>query len=259
MKSDAIWAQVLKAPADQTLRGKYELALRVEKDPRAAVFPAAADVERFPAYYVQHDAMMRKYEEALRPWRAAMLPLEKKWNAEVRFVGGWPVELTLAARDFATHAAEIVGAMPLRHLNLREVAAADDVFGLRELEQIASLNGSATPWNSAAVRSIAQSEHVGALRWLSLQKTGITDADVDVLAASMRLRGVQHLDVQNNPCRDPVDASMGYGSDWQTGIVPESIYLPEFGKELEKKYGRIGWLHALGNFMEKHPPSRYSF
>ena len=41
--------------------------------------------------------------------------------------------------------------------------------------------------------------------------------------------------------------------------VEPGIYLPEFGRELETRYGRINWLHALDNYMEKHPPSRYSF
>jgi len=39
----------------------------------------------------------------------------------------------------------------------------------------------------------------------------------------------------------------------------ETIFLPEFGKELEARYGKIGWLHSLWNFLEKHPPYRYRF
>ena len=42
-------------------------------------------------------------------------------------------------------------------------------------------------------------------------------------------------------------------------IVPESIHLPEFGAQLEARFGKIRWLNPLWNYGNDYPPSRYSF
>jgi hypothetical protein len=82
---------------------------------------------------------------------------------------------------------------------------------------------------------------------------------VEILAAAASLRDVEHLDLTNNPTRDPVDAAAGAGWDEMGRIVPESIWLPDFGRELEARHGKIKWLHALDHFLEGHPPNRYRF
>jgi hypothetical protein len=87
---------------------------------------------------------------------------------------------------------------------------------------------------------------------------GIDRCGGNILAPSPQLRELAHLDIRDNLCRDPVDAAAGYGVDGISGfMVPASIYLPDFGRDLEARYGRIDWLHALSRFMEKHPPNRH--
>lgn len=260
MNPSTLWQQILAAPGDKDLKAQYVRALERTKDPRAEVFRRAESVLRFPIYYVQHDEMVRLYECSLSDWRAEVDTTSAPWRAEVHFVSGWPIEITLDAADFCRHAADIVATLPIRHLNLRAVEEAPEVFSVAGFGQMASLSGWGHSWSDSAVTALANSPHLGSLRWVDLSETGITDAEVEILAASPHLREVVYLNLGDNPCRDPADAAAGCGVDGVTGqIVPESIWLPDFGRELEARYGRIEWLHSLDNYLERHPPGRYIF
>ena len=193
-------------------------------------------------------------------WRAELSGRADAWPGKIEFVAGWPIELTIAAADFARHAEEIVATLPVRHLNLEAISDLPNVFGMAQLCRIASLTGREQMWSDDAIRALAYSFNLPALRWLDLSHGGITETQVEVLAASATLRTVEMLDLSENPTRDPVDGSAGAGWDWMTGKIEfDSINLPEFGVELERRYGEIPWLHALRNFLEAYPPSRYSF
>ena len=240
-----LWAQILAAPQDKTLQAQYFEALTQAGDWRADVLRLAAEIEAH-----QRDIDRWRQDFQIPAWR---------WPAEIIFIQDWPIELTIKARDFIAHAAEIVETMPLRHLNVKAVSEAPDVFHCPQLNQIASINGSHQGWSVEAITALANSENLRSLRWLDLSYTKITNAEVEILAASEKLRNLEHLDVGHNRCRNPVDAHSGFGSDWYGNIVLESIFLPKFGKELEKRNGRIHWLHALDNWLDQHPPSRYRF
>jgi Leucine-rich repeat (LRR) protein len=134
------------------------------------------------------------------------------------------------------------------------------VFEVPQLSQIASLDGSKQIWSDDAIRALANSSELHALRWLDLSHGGITETQVEILAASPSLRNVEMIDLSENPTRNPVDGSAGAGWDWMSGKIEfDSIALPQFGVELEHRYGEITWLHALRKFLEAYPPSRYSF
>ncbi len=184
----------------------------------------------------------------------------KAWPGEIVFVEGRPIELTVSAAAFARNAAEIVAAMPVRHLNLTAVSEYPAVFDVPQFAQIASLDGSKQNWSDDAIRALAGSSRLGSLRWLKLTDAGITEPQVEMLAASLGLKNVAVLDLTDNPTRDPVDASAGSGVDWMTNkIIPDSVFLPEYGADLEARYGAIKWLHGLRNYMDAYPPSRYGF
>ena len=256
------WQSVLDAPADPERKTEYVEALAVAHDARAELFGLAADYKRLRSgSYIDAAAALKPRVDALvAAWRAELSPCTDAWQAEVEFVDGWPIELTIAAADFARNAAEIVATVPIRHLNLTAIAAFSAAFDVPQFEQIVSLDGSRQEWTDDAIRTLANSPRLSALRWLDLSHGAITEAQVDILAASSVLKALAMLDLSNNLTRDPVDASAGYGVDWMTNtIVPESIALPEFGHELEDRHGTIGWLHGLDTFMEAYPPSRYSF
>ena len=240
-----LWAQILAAPQDKTLQDQYREALTQAGDWRAEVLRLAAEIEA--------------HQLDINKWRLTFQEPAWLWPAEITFIADWPLELTIKARDFMAHAAEIVATMPLRHLNLKAVNEAPEVFNCPQLNQIASLMGSHQPWSVEAITSLANSENLRALRWIDLSYTKITNAEVEILATSEKLRGLEHLDVGHNRCRNPVDTHAGFGTDWYGNIVPESIFLPKFGTELEERHGRINWLHELDNFREGFAPSRYRF
>jgi hypothetical protein len=262
MSAAEIWQRILAAPADAGLKAEYVAALTAAGDSRAEVFALAAEFERLRSgSYIDAAAELKpRLDSRLAESRASFAPHTDAWGATIQFVLGWPIELAITAAGFARYAADIVATLPIRHLDLAAINERPAVFDVPQFDQIASLNGSKQVWSAAALGALANSAHLSSLRWLDLSACSISEAQVDVLAASTALKDVEMLDLTDNPTRDPVDASAGYGVDWQSNrIVPDSIFLPEFGVELEAKYGKIPWLHGLWNYLESYPPSRYSF
>jgi hypothetical protein len=215
---------------------------------------------RSGSYIDSAQALKPRLDGLIADWRADLSGRSDAWRGEIEFVVGWPIELKIKAADFARHATEIVATLPVRHLNLEAVSDLPSVFEVPQLRQIASLDGSNQMWSDEAIHALASSSDLPALRWLDLSHCGITEAQVEILAASAPLRTVEMIDLSNNPTRGPVDGAAGAGWDWMTGKIElDSIFLPQFGVELEQRYGEIAWLHALRNFLEAYPPSRYSF
>lgn len=257
-----LWKAILTAPADADLKARYAEALTKAGDWRADVFSAAAEYDRLDHDQTRAEcaAFKPRFDALIARRRADFVHGSDPWPDTIQFVLGWPIELTIAARDFARVAPDAVATVPVRHLNLRAVSQWPAVFDIPQLDQIVSIDGSDQAWSDDAIRALAGSRHLQALRWLRLSRAGITEEQVEVLAASQSLKDVRVLDLTNNPTRDPVDAASGHGIDWMTNtIVPESIFLPAFGKELEDRYGTITWLHGLENYMGDYPPSRYGF
>jgi len=263
MNSADLWQRILAAPADAGLKAQYVDALEQAGDRRAKVFALSALYERLSAdwSFKENAALLKPDRDAaLGDWRTDFDLRAAEWPGRIEFVDAWPIELTIDAAAFARQAGAIVATIPLRHLNLTAIDDGHGVFDLPQLDQIASIDGSKQPWSDAALSALASSTHVGALRWLDLSNADISESQVEILAASPALKAVAYLNLSNNPTRDPVDASAGYGTDWQTGrIILESVFLPAFGAELQARHGKIGWLNGLSNYLNNYPPSRYSF
>ena len=261
MNPTEAWQQLLAAPGDQALKAQYVQALAAIGDERADLFSLAADIAKFRVSYPKRaDALRPRYERLFADWRVGFESAAKAWQAEVTFVIGWPSELTLTAQDFVRHAAAIVTTMPLRHLNLRAVSDTPEVFSGPAMDQIASLDASNQSWSDEAVHALAVAPRLRSLRWLDLRRSRLTDQRVEILAGSSSLRMLDQIDLRDNPCRDPVDAAAGYGFDPCTGeIANGSVWLPEFGKELESRHGEIPWLHVLGQHGEFFPLDRYRY
>jgi hypothetical protein len=262
-----LWKRILAAPADADLKAQYVAALVADGNWRGEMFTLSAEYDklRVPAYTdpaaANKAAEIKPRLDALfAQMRDDFAPLAAVWGGMIHFIGGWPIELTIAADAFTRQAAEIVATIPLRHLDLTAIRAFPAVFDVSQLEQIASLDGSRQTWSDDTLHALVASPHIDALRWLNLSQCSITKEQVELLAASEALRTVEILDLSDNPTPDPCDASAGYGTDWMSGgIVPESVGLPEFGAQLEARFGKIRWLNPLWNYFNDYPPSRYSF
>lgn len=261
MNSTEAWAEVLATPNDKQVRAGYVDALVEEGDRRAEPMLVGAEIERRiqnAESYLTAD--LAKHCEQLTQVAAAEFASSlERWGAKLKFVYGWPSEITISAADFVRNAAEIVATIPLRHLNLLLVNLATEVFHVPQFSQIVSLHGGGQVWSNKSVYALIASPYLGALRWLDLSKTGLGDKQIDMLAAAPSLRGLAQIDLTQNNGRDPVDAAAGCGYDGITGgMVLESVYLPPFGLELESKYGRIQWLNVLATYA-KFPLDRYQF
>jgi len=259
MTSIELWAQVLAAPNDAQVRGRYVDALVQEGDRRAEPLLVGAEIERRLQNRESYrtEALRKHCEQLTKAAAEEFAGSLECWGAKLTFVFGWPTEITIKARDFVLHAAQIVATIPLRHLNLLSVNETPEVFQLPQFSQILSLEGSGQVWSNKAIRALTESPYLVGLQWLNLSKTGLGDKQVEILAAAENLRGLAQIDLRNNNCRDPVDAAAGAGYDGNTGaIVLESIYLPPFGLELESKYGKIQWLNVLYNYAA-FPLDRY--
>jgi hypothetical protein len=261
MSPAELWQRICAAPADPDLKTQYAAALAAAGDPRAEMFSAAAEYERLVSIGDDEGAkaLRRRLGALQAEFSAEFASLAIPWNGQIELIMGWPCELTITAADFISHAAKIVATLPIRHLNLTAINDSAAVFEVAQLDQIATLDGSRQRWSDEAIGALANSRHLGALRWLNLSQGHITEAQIEVLAASPALRVVRVLDLSFNRGRDPTD-SVSYSTDWQTGaIIPESIQLPRFGSQLESRHGRIPWLHVVDTFWNRYPPSRYSF
>ncbi len=257
-----LWQQLLAAPGDEQGKTRYVNALVEEGDRRAEVLLVGAEIKRLRSIHQSHltHDLVAHYETLLPVWRTSFDAAAEQWQATVDFVFGWPAELTLAASDFVRHAAAIVATLPVRHLNLSAVKDAPEVFALPQFSQIASLRAKEQPWANRTVQALADSPHPRALRWLDLSKTGLNDRQVEILAAAPNLRGLVQFNLDGNPCHNPTDAALGCGYDGITGcIVPESVSLPAFGRELESRHGELAWLHVLNNYGGPCPEDRYTF
>jgi hypothetical protein len=261
MSSTDLWPQVLATPNDAQRRARYVAALFQEGDRRAERFLVGAEIERRcqnrERYRTQE--LAKHCEQLTRGTAEELAGSLERWGAKLTFVYGWPSEITITAADFVRHGAAIAATIPLRHLNLLSVNDAPEAFNVPQLRQIVSLQGGGQVWANRAIFALTASSYLEALRWLNLSKTGLRDKQVDMLAAAVNLRGLAQIDLTKNECRDPVDAAAGAGYDGNTGaLVLESVYLPEFGRELESKYGKIQWLNVLYEYAE-FPLDRYQF
>ena len=69
MAQSTLWQQILTAPGDENLKSRYIQALKRAGDRKAEIFRLAAELQKFPPYYVQHEALARQYESSLEDWR----------------------------------------------------------------------------------------------------------------------------------------------------------------------------------------------
>jgi len=229
MNAVDLWQMILTAPADAELKNRYVQALIQAGARRAEIFSLDAEFKRLRSQSFIDRALV------LKPRLDALIA---EWR----------------------HAVDIVATLPVRHLNLKAVTDSPAVFEVPQLGQIASLDCSRQSLSDDAIKAMTSSPELGALRWLDLSHGGVTETQVELLAAAASLRAVEMIDFSDNPTRDPVDGSAGAGWDWMTGKIElDSIFMPEFGVELERRHGEITWLHALRRFLEAYPPSRYSF
>lgn len=166
-------------------------------------------------------------------WGQAISGLVDAFQFERGFIG-W---IKLSAQSFLDHGAAILALAPVQHLDLTGVRDVDEaLFDSPLLDGIRSLSMDRCGLYDLHVQMLAASPHVANLRWLSVADNHLTIAAGEALAASPHLGNLRFAEFHTNPV-DPVE-QLGYDS----GIVVSSFMPPE-GLAIEARFGHKAWLH----------------
>jgi uncharacterized protein (TIGR02996 family) len=179
---------------------------------------------------------------------------------EPRFSRGFVEGVTLDAPTFLARAPELFSIAPIRAVTF--VDAASHVAAIAASPYLARLvaiqfynKSHASPLGDEGLRKLVASPHLGKLAMLQLAFNDLGRAGMEALAAA-RLRNLRYASLGNNREDSPVEE---YGIDGINGeINNNSISLPDFGRELEAKYGEQAWLHAP-SLLRVYPPDESDF
>jgi uncharacterized protein (TIGR02996 family) len=180
-------------------------------------------------------------------WNAAILPLA---SAPV-FDRGFVELVTLTARDFLASADSLFALAPIRHLELSEITdVAAELFASPKLARLRSLGLDRAGLLDQHVELLAASPHLGELRWLSIANNEVTFAGAEALAASTGLARLGYVRFYGNP----TDPGERQGHD--QGVVVDA-WLPPEGEALEARHGPIPWLHTNAQTLMDVVPDRF--
>jgi uncharacterized protein (TIGR02996 family) len=184
------------------------------------------------AYGVQH-RIQELIDGHGGSWAAALA----QWVDAFYFVRGFVGWIKLSARSFLDHGERILALAPVQHVDLTAVRDVDEsLFESALLAGIRSLAMDRCGLYDLHLQMLAASPHVASLRWLSVADNHLTLAAGEAIAASPYLRDLRFAEFRGNPT-DPVE-QLGYDS----GIVVSS-WMPPEGRELETRFGPQAWLH----------------
>ena len=169
---------------------------------------------------------------------------------EYFFHRGFVTLVTLPARRFLEVAPRLFALAPIRHLDLTGAAeVAGELFASPHLARIRSLGLDGCGWQDGHMNALADSACLPALRWLSLANNRLGLDGAEVLAASELGKRLIYVGLHGNPVNPCDQYSLDDGN-----IV--GAWLPEEGQLLEKRHGRLAWLHTAGDSIWNLVPDR---
>ncbi len=125
---------------------------------------------------------------------------------------------------------------PIEHLDLTKDGPIIAALAAPRAAQVRSFGLRELGLGDDDMVALARDARLDRCEWLDLRSNNIGQRGVTALADSPRIRAIPVVLLTFNPC-DPgtqfSDDGSGYGEMW----------LPDEGKELEQRHGRIPWLH----------------
>lgn len=200
---------------------------------------------------------------AYRNKAAALLEQNRQaWDRDVRaitrlpsvFYRGFVEHAFVDAPTFLSRAPELYAVAPIRALTF--IDAADHVDAIAASPHLARLvavvfGRKSRPIGDDGLRTFLASPHLGKLRLLSAPFNDIGREGMEALCAA-HLPSLVYAGLGNNRVDSPQEEC---AFDSISGLVNQnSISLPEFGQELEAKYGPQPWLHAP-SLLSPYPPN----
>jgi uncharacterized protein (TIGR02996 family) len=197
-----------------------------------------------------------------RPWAADARQLEKTqgqaWTADICppcrypvFVRGLVEHVSLSARDFLDNAPQLFERAPIRHLDLTDLGSlAAEFFASPYLATLQSLNLDRCGLADHELALLAASPHLSGLRWLELMRNDIGLAGARALAASTLLPSLRYVGFFGNRFDPTEEFFMDQGVVVDRGLPPDGLLL-------EEEFGHIAWLHIDAHSDRDIPPRRY--
>lgn len=224
---------------DPTTQARAELIraqLRLASTPREVIETggAAGLIESIAELIATHGSA----------WAAPIAPFVRSYL----FVRGFVEFVELSARDLLDHGADLYTLAPIRHVDLLAVREVDEgLFASPLFAKLRSLGLERLGLYDIHLQLLAASPHVTELRWLSGSGNNFgLDAYV-ALAKSKSLTQLAFAEFGLNPV-DPVEKLFYDGAE----VV--AVEMPDAGQTLERRFGRLEWLHREGK-----PASRYAY
>lgn len=247
---------VLQDPDADEPRLAYAEWLAARGDPRADFIRAQlalAQAHRAHAGVSEwagpHDLSKAHLEQHGALWR---LPLEpfviEGIVSKPRFYRGFIEHVAMDAADFAAHANRLFAVAPIRHLTLTGVAKAPMALASPALERMVSLTLAANYMGDNPVAILANSPHVHRLAWLDLSHNDIGMPGLEALAGSANLPSLVYVNFVGNKVADP---SESFGSEGEAILTTDET---DLGRQLERRFGPLRWLHAPSLFGDAWPP-----
>jgi uncharacterized protein (TIGR02996 family) len=251
--SDALLQAVIANPADDAPRLAYADWCDREggevRAARAEYIRGKIKLANTPLEFLQkgfeHELESRLSHLYDRYWRAWAEPL-LRYASAIEFDRGVPAYVKISAADLMLHGTEIRTLAPIQHIDLSAVRDVDErLFWSEPLARLRSLGLDRCGLQNIHVSLLADSPAIEGLRWLSLADNNLDLGAAEALAESKKSRGLQFSEFRGNPV-DPCE-QLG----WDAGVVVYA-WLPPEGQALEERYGRLEWLHRPDG-----PVSRY--
>lgn len=255
MKNEALLSDVIQNPYDDAPRLRYAEWLEERGDPRGEFIRIQVELssndgvarKRRARLHLRENDLLDQHEE---DWAADVAPLVESYRFDRGFVSG----ATISTEVFLEKPGEILDLAPIVYISLNGVRDhLDELFSSPYLTRIRALSLSNNDLHDEDIARLTESPHLHQLWWLGLSFNQITMAGVKYLVEGWQsgyLENLGFVSLKDNP----TDPREDY---YVEGNFISYRYLPEEGKALEEEYGRIPWLHIVGNRTSDEPPSPF--
>jgi len=168
----------------------------------------------------------------------------------VGFGRGLVDEATVECSRFLGVCDELFASAPIQHLRLTGARAnLRAILDARHMDQLGSLSFERGSLSDADVQSISESPRLRNLKWLMVSDQGITRPGVDAIAKSPYLRDVRYIDFSGNPSEPKLETA-----SFERGL--EAVYYERANDEFQhflSKYPDLPWLRIPAEG-EPYPP-----
>jgi uncharacterized protein (TIGR02996 family) len=146
---------------------------------QCALASLPADVPQAASLRARADVLLEEHRVA---WAEPLAGLANRWD----WIRGFPDVVRLDAKAFVARGEELFAAVPVRHVELLDVAAhLPRLARCPSLERLATLTISGSHAGDAIAKALGSSPHIGRLTGLHLPRNGLTDAAVLAIAGGL--------------------------------------------------------------------------